>query len=165
MDNNHSLMEKMVDFLRSNNIGVKFTSLPEDTFLPGLYIDCGQLLVDVTRLTYVGDILHEGGHIALMNPEERTFLAGSLTGQQFAEASEMMVIAWTYAACLHLDIDPAIVFHDGYKSGGEHTLSNFRAGRYFGVPMLQWLGMTSQGNGAGLDTEAIYPSMKYWVRS
>jgi hypothetical protein len=165
MNDTDLLMEKMVGFLRSNFIGVKFTTLPEETFLPGLYIDCGQLLIDVSRLTYVGDILHEGGHIALMNPKERSVLAGSLTGHEHAEATEMMVMAWTYAACLHLDIDPAIVFHDGYKSGGEHTLANFRAGRYFGVSMLQWLGMTSQENGAGLNAEAIYPNMKYWVRS
>jgi hypothetical protein len=165
MNDTDSLIEKMVDFLRSNDIGVKFTSLPDDTFLPGLYIDCGQLLIDTSRLTYIGDILHEGGHIALMNPNERPVLRGSLDGQEFAEASEMMVIAWTYAACLHLEIDPAIVFHDGYKSGGEHTLANFREGRYFGVPMLQWLGMTSQENGTGRHVDAIYPSMKYWVRA
>lgn len=165
MNDPNSLITQMVDFLRSNDIGVKFTSLPEDTFLPGLYIDHGQLLIDVSRLTYVGDILHEGGHIALMNPEQRTVLAGSLTGQEHAEASEMAVIAWTYAACLHLDIDPAVVFHDGYKSGGQHTLDNFRAGRYFGVPILQLLGMTNQVKGASDDTESVYPNMKFWLRA
>ena len=55
----------------------------------------------------------------------------------------MMVIAWTYAACLEIGIDPRIVFHpDGYKVGSESILENFGEGRFFGVPMLQYVGLT-----------------------
>ncbi len=59
-------------------------------------------------------------------------------------AEEMMAIAWSYAAVMHLQIDPAIVFHSaGYRGGGQNLIDNFRQGRYIGVPMSQRLGLTA----------------------
>ena len=56
---------------------------------------------------------------------------------------ELGAIAWSYAAALHLQLDPGVVFHEqGYHGGSQSILENFAAGRYIGVPMLQWRGLT-----------------------
>ena len=37
---------------------------------------------------------------------------------------------------------PCVVFHEhGYRGGSQSMLENFAAGRYIGVPMLQWRGL------------------------
>ena len=58
----------------------------------------------------------------------------------------MMAIAWSYAASVHLQLDPSVVFHaDGYRGGSQSLIENFTGGRYIAVPTLQWLGMTAEG--------------------
>lgn len=76
------------------------------------------------------------------------------------EAEEMMAIAWSYAACVHLGIDAKFVFHDnGYKGGGSSIAENFKEGRYFGVPVLKWVGMCNNP-----EEENGYPKMIKWLR-
>ena len=73
-------------------------------------------------------------------------------------------MAWSYAALRHLELDPAVVFHDGGYSGGARTLlANFSAGRYVAVPMLQWLGMTADAQRAVELGVAPYPNMLRWL--
>ena len=75
-----------------------------------------------------------------------------------------MAIAWSYAAALHIGIDPAIVFHDGgYRSGSKAILENFGAGRYIGVPMLAWLGMTHFDGRAPVANPNSFPKMENWL--
>ena len=81
------------------------------------------------------------------------------------EAEEIMAIAWSYAACLHLKIDPGFVFHhNGYKGDGTNIVDNFRAQRYFGLPMLQWIGLTADDTNARALNIAPYPNMIRWMR-
>ena len=76
----------------------------------------------------------------------------------------MAAIAWSYAATLHLNIDPAVLFHNsGYKGDAENLLENFQAGRYIGAPLLQWYGMTIDGTNEEKD-RAAYPKMIHWLR-
>ena len=65
------LTAKLAAFVRGVGIDVHATELAEPTFLPGLDIRCGAVLVDAARLRYPGDILHEAGHIAVSDPEQR----------------------------------------------------------------------------------------------
>ena len=161
-----SALHKMLKFIEKIGINVDFGRVDDTTFLPGLHIEKGKLVIDKNKLKYIGDILHEAGHIALMTPAERVILSGSLDGQKDAEATEMMVIAWTYAASLEIGINPEIVFHsEGYRGGGQHILDNFNAGRYFGVPMLQWLGMTNVAASPDMSEPIMFPKMKTWMRS
>ena len=75
-----------------------------------------------------------------------------------------MAISWSYAAALHLGIDPAIVLHDdGYKGGGASLLDGFREGRYLAVHMLQWVGMTIEKSRAAADGGTPYPHMLRWL--
>ncbi len=168
MDFNETVFRKITDFIQRIGIPVGYRQISESSFLPGLWIENGTLWIDKNQLKYIGDTLHEAGHIALMTPEERLNLSGSLEGQLESDATEMAVIAWTYAACLEIGIDPSVVFHaDGYKGGGQDIVDNFNQGRYFGVPILEWLGMTERKSTA--NTHKIntlsYPKMISWIRT
>ena len=155
-----------VDFIRAVGIPVTFTTLPAGTFLPGALIQNGELIIDTAKLLYPGDILHEAGHIAVVPAAERGLLHNDNIPQRLQrEAEEMMAIAWSYAACIYLDIDPYFVFHEnGYKGGGKELADNFNAGQYFGVPMLQFAGMSAEpGLSARLQLPA-FPNMAKWLR-
>ena len=146
-----------------NQIGIVVTERPltGPTFLPGILIEEGTLAIDREKLKYPGDLLHEAGHIAVVVPSQRASLSANL---QTGPAEEMAAIAWSYAAALHIGLDPAIVLHEhGYKGGGGSILKNFREGRYFAVAFLAWCGMTRErADGA---EEPAYPQMKTWMRA
>ena len=155
---------KITDFVTKIGIPIHYGQLENESFLQGLMIDKGTLIIDKSRLKYIGDVLHEAGHVALMKPSEREHLTGTLEGQSDPEATEMMVIAWTYAACLEIGIDPSVVFHpDGYKGGSQSIMENFGAGRYFGVPMLQYYGLTHERKKQ--ESDIVFPEMLTWVRT
>jgi hypothetical protein len=85
--------------------------------------------------------------------------------RESSEAEEMMAIAWSYAACIHLQIDPYFVFHEGgYQSGGKEIANNFNEKRYFGLPMLQWIGLTVDEKNAAALGIVPYPNMIKWLR-
>jgi hypothetical protein len=154
------LMDKLVDFVRGIGIEVRSGSLEPPTFLPGLGVRHGALLIDPSNLAYPGDILHEAGHIAVSPPGARnkSTLAPS-------DGDELAAIAWSYAAARTLAIDPAIVFHQGgYRGWGSTLVENFNAGHYIGVPLLQWYGMTIEPRrGKSTETQP-YPHMLRWLR-
>ena len=57
----------------------------------------------------------------------------------------MAAIAWSWAALVHLRLDPAVVFHqEGYRGGSQSLIENFSMGRFVGVPMLRWMGMITR---------------------
>lgn len=149
-------------FLAEIGLDVRTGDVGEQTFLPGIKVDHGGLLVDEARLKYPGDLLHEAGHLAVMPPERRS-RAHINVGQKAAE--EIMAIAWSYAALVHLRLNPEVVFHpDGYRGGSQALIENFASGRTVGVPMLQWVGMTLDGRRAAETGGAPYPAMIKWLR-
>ncbi len=148
-------------FLGEIGLDVRAGTVGEQTFLPGIKVDHGGLLVDEATLKQPGDLLHEAGHLAVMPPQRRR-RAHIDVGQDAAE--EMMAIAWSYAALVHLKLDPAVVFHpDGYRGGAQALIENFTGGRTIGVPMLQWLGMTVDARRAAETGSAAYPAMLKWL--
>lgn len=162
--NNDDLLDKSIAFINSIGLETVFCSLTnEDCFLPGLFISNGKILIDKDRLKYPGDIIHEAGHLAVIPSAERSTISGTDIAQRSdAATEEMMAIAWSYAVCKHLAVDPAFVFHgQGYKGGGKNIIDDFEAGRYFGVPVLQWLGMTITNSG---NIAEDYPAMRKWLR-
>ena len=158
-------LNKCIEFLAEIGIPVSYRKLEGPCFLPGLSIKNGTIIIDEDALKYPGDILHEAGHIAIVPANERATLNGStIDTRHNREAEEMMAIAWSYAACIHLDIDPAFVFHDdGYKGGGSYIVDNFREKKYFGLPMLQWTGMAMDEKNA-FQGQPAYPNMIKWLR-
>jgi hypothetical protein len=153
------LTERLAAFVRSIGIEVHATKLPETTFLPGIDIRNGAILVDEERLTYPGDILHEAGHLAVTDPAGRN--APTLSPDA---GDEMATIAWSWAALRHLDIDPAIVFHAAFKGGGASIIENFSAGHYFGVPLLRFYGMSCEPHRAAAEGMPPFPHLQRWLR-
>lgn len=163
---NEEIISILTKFLRSIGVQVYYANIDAETFLPGILLNKGAIIIDKNKLKYPGDILHEAGHLAVVPPAERSELTGNAAENRSQhEAEEMMSIAWSYAACIHLGIDPHIVFHEhGYKGGGSMLVENFSNGRYIGVPMLQWLGMTLETRKATEKGLLPYPQMLKWLR-
>ena len=159
-------LEKCISFLNEIGIETKFEKLDESCFLPGLSIDAGAILIDTGLLKYPGDILHEAGHIAVVPAVERQALtAFAIEQRAHRGAEEMMAIAWSYAACMHIGLDPYIVFHDdGYKGGGSYIADAFANKNYFGLPMLQWIKLTADEKNAPALNVNPYPCMIKWLR-
>lgn len=148
-----TIVAEIAAFLENVGLPVRFCEITAPTFLPGIAVDQGVLTIDQRRLLHPGDLLHEAGHLALLRPGERAIAHGHLgTDGGF----EMAAIAWSWAAARHLRLDPAVVFHEaGYRGGARALRENFLAGRYIGVPLLVW---------AGLTTAAAYPVLSTWLR-
>lgn len=126
-------------FLMEIGLPVEIGEIHQPTFLPGIHAESGILRVDPAKLSWPGDLLHEAGHLALLTGEQRKQVIGNVGDDGGAELG---AIAWSYAAAIHLHLDPGVVFHEhGYHGGSQGILENFAAGRYIGVPMLQWRGL------------------------
>jgi hypothetical protein len=151
------ITDKIIDFIRSVGIEVTIVTFEGETVLPGIAISNGGLLVDTEKLLYPGDLLHEAGHLAVVPPEIRRSMNGALDPKEdFKLAGEQMAIPWSYAAAIHIGIDPAIVFHsDGYKGESEWLLGMFKNNTIIGLPALQWIGLTISDD---------FPKMIKWLR-
>jgi hypothetical protein len=158
-------LEQCIDFLHSIGIKIIAGKITVPTFLPGLSIERGCIIIDRDALKFPGDILHEAGHIAVVPAADRDTLDEAAIGKrENREAEEMMAIAWSYAACVHIGLDPYFVFHDkGYKGGGSYIADNFTNKNYFGLPMLQWKGMALDGANAARQNLPAYPYMIKWM--
>ena len=155
------LVDKIVNFLIEIGLEVTKGHLQQQTFLPGISVNHGVILIDESRLSYPGDLLHEAGHLAVI-PGQKRKQAQDFVSKKASE--EMMAIAWSYAALLHLELEPAVVFHDGgYRGWSVALIENFTQGRYIGVPMLQWMGMTVDERRAKETGIRPYPNMIKWM--
>ncbi len=165
-DNEIKTVHTIIEFLQSIGIPITFAPCDEGIVLPGIKIDRGSLIIDMETLLYPGDILHEAGHIAVVPPDERLAMEGTIDPKRDMELSgELMAIPWSYAACIHLGLDPSIVFHDnGYKGGGQYLIENFQNGRYIGVPMLQYIGLCYEPRKTKHHGEPEFPMMLKWLR-
>ena len=156
-----TVTEQMITFIEGIGIPVTIGAVPDDSFLPGLTVRAGGIVYDPDRIAYPGDLLHEAGHIAVSDPATRTSQSNVSTDP----GDEMAAIAWSYAAARAIGIDPAVVFHpQGYRGSAAAIVENFDAGRYIGVPMLEWFGMAADKNDAALTGETRYPVMRRWLR-
>ncbi|MBV9759592.1 MAG: hypothetical protein JO340_03420 [Acidobacteriaceae bacterium] len=153
---------RIAAFLRSIGLGVRAGAVEPPSILPGIRIEQGELVVDEERLLYPGDLLHEAGHLAVL-PGETRKSQGAEAGDDLG--NEIGAICWSYAAAIHLRIDPAIVFHaHGYRGASESYIENFTEGRYVGVPLLEWMGMTLGEKSARERGAEPYPKMARWLR-
>lgn len=162
----NSVTAKMVDFIREIGIEVVEKTLNEETFIPGIYIEKGKLLVDEEKLLYPGDLLHEAAHIAMVPSHLRCYATGNV-GQidEIGHSYEIEAIVWSWAAVVALGIDPEILFHNkGYKGHAQGLLFNFRMGVYIGLGGLEDAEMAySNPKAAELGVEP-FPAMQKWLR-
>ena len=149
--------ENILGFLREIGLGLTEGNLPNDTFLPGIEIVDGGLVVDKTKLKYPGDLLHEAAHLAIAPASIRASLSGEVeipgTDPPVLELAAML---WSYAACIHLQLEPHVVFHDdGYHGQAGALIRTFELGVDTGVQVLVEAGMTSAD---------AFPAMRCWLR-
>jgi hypothetical protein len=155
----------IIDFLKLAGIEIILQPIDHPGFLPGLQLINGKLVIDNEKLLYPGDILHEAGHLATMPPGIRETMNDTLLNDDLNQGGEMMALAWSYAACVYLDMDPHIVFHQaGYKGESENIIKNFTEGRFLGLPLLQWVGMAYDEQRAKELNFSPYPNMVRWLR-
>ncbi|MBD3728791.1 MAG: hypothetical protein IE933_03720 [Sphingomonadales bacterium] len=133
----------------------------EAQLLDGLAIVGGRLLVDPATPVWPGDLLHEGGHIAVCDPSARPAL-GPIEADG---GDEMASLAWSYAAALACGLPVEQLFHSGgYRGDGPWLAETFSAGHYIGAPLLGFFGMTAP-DGAGPDcNQPRFPQMRHWLR-
>lgn len=161
MEHNTNLI---LSFLADIGINYNLEPITGETFLPGLKLRKGVLIVDIEKLLYPGDILHEAGHLACMPPNIRSEMSDNLPSGDLHNGGELMAIAWSYAACIYLGIDARVVFHeDGYKDASESIIENFKESRFIAVPLLQWLGMSYDEKQAKILHVEPYPVMQKWL--
>jgi hypothetical protein len=154
------LVGRIVAFLREIGIPVEAVELADDTFLPGVAVTGGGLRVDPSRLNWPGDLLHEAGHVAVGDPARRD------DGVSDDGGEEMAALAWSYAAAVHLGLDPSVPFHEGgYRGEGPSLAENFSQGGYVGVPLLAWWGLTLEPHRAKAAGVPGYPNMLAWLRT
>ena len=163
------LVHTITEFVRSIGIEVNFDTITEETFLPGILISNGRLIIDTDQLLYPGDILHEAGHIAAMPAAERNSLRGNIgmvKNASEALGEEMMAIAWSYAACVTIGIPPEIVFHEhGYKGASQWYIQQYTSGNYLSLPLMQWAGFCYDTVKATEHGALPYPHMIKWMRA
>lgn len=156
----------IVTFLREIGIAVREGAVADDSFLPGLVVERGEIVFDAARLTWPGDLLHEAGHIAVTPPAQRCLLPESLSGHPIeAEGGEVEATAWAYAASVALGLDPAVLFHEGgYHGKSSGLVMTYALGVYPGCKGLADAGMTRVGDQARQAGVAPYPHMTQWLR-
>ncbi len=152
---------RILEFL--DEIGIPVTQGPirEDSFLPGIEVRNGGLVLDPTKPFFPGDLLHEAGHIACTDPADRP----GLCDVRDDPGEEMAAIAWSYAAARAIGVDTRILFHDhGYRGGSEALAIAFDDNRGPGPPMLQYFGMSAEPHQAERLGLPAYPQMAKWLR-
>lgn len=159
------LTNKISEFIREIGLEIIPAKLAGKTFLSGIFIENGKIFVDEDKLTFPGDLLHEAGHLAAAPSVLRGQLSDEVDLPDFdMNAIEAAAIAWSYAAVLHLDLNPRVVFHEGgYKGQAESLLHGFSIGVYIGVNVLEEAGMTATGEKAKKSGIPPYPKMIKWL--
>ena len=158
MDGDSDIFDRIVAFVRAIGIPLTEDVVAGDSFLPAVTVTGGGVVVDRARLQWPGDILHEAGHLAVLEPAARS---GEVPDDS---ALELAAMAWSYAAAVELGIDPGIVFHEGgYHGRGPGLALNYALGLYIGLPELEAAGMAHSPLSAPEGVPA-YPAMVRWLR-
>jgi hypothetical protein len=86
----------IVAFLREIGLSVVAGKVDDESFLPGIEVVDGGLVVDEVKLKYLGDLLHEAGHLAVTPSESRAHLSGEVeTPGANADVIEAAAMCWS----------------------------------------------------------------------
>ena len=153
---------RAIDFLDSIGIETDWLGDEEVQRVDGMAIIDGRILVAPDKPLWPGDLLHEGGHVAVCEPESRPCL-----GPVEADPTdEFMAIGWSFAAAREIDMPLAQLFHKGgYRQEGQRLIDSFATGHWIGAPMLAYYGMTELNLQAALAKGVpTFPGMIRWLR-
>jgi hypothetical protein len=160
--NKIEITQKIIDFLTKIGIKTQFCTIDKPTFLPGLNIQNGEIRIDMDKLAYPGDLLHEAGHIAVTESAKRS----TTSDDAFTDAGEEIVaILWSYAAAKEIELPLEILFHpEGYKNSSKWIIESFESQTFMGLPLLEWMQMTAGESKAKDLGIAPFPKMIKWLR-
>ena len=148
-------------FLNEIGIALRIERVEGEMFLPGIDVHQGAVRVDPTRDAFPGDLLHEAGHLAVVEAERRS--AASMFEVEPGE--EMAAMAWSVAAARHCGIDLSVVFHpEGYRGASESLREAFSGEMGPGVPLLSAWGMSAEPRRAAEWGREPFPAMTRWLR-
>lgn len=161
------LARRIMAFLHDIGLAVTEAAVPADSFLPGLRIVQGGLRVDLERLRWPGDLLHEAGHLAVVPAALRGGMGDALAElPPVPHGGEIEATVWAWAALQHLRLPSAVLFHDGGYHGQSAGLrTTFELGVYPGLPGLVAAGLTASPAQAGALGVVPYPHMLAWLRA
>lgn len=156
----------IVDFLRDIGLPIAEATLPDDTFLPGIVIRDGGLIIDPDRLQWPGDLLHEAGHLAVLPPALRARASDDLAEEQdVAHAGEQEAMAWAWAAVQAIGLPPDVLMHEGgYHGQSAAVLQMYAFGIVPGLRGLCETGMTAARGFTPDPGDVQYPRMLRWLR-
>jgi hypothetical protein len=156
----------ILSFLGEIGLRASEGPVPPGSFLPGIRIAHGTLVFDRAALRWPGDLLHEAGHIAVTPASLRPTLDDALDPSHSApHGGEVEAMAWAYAASVHLELDPKVLFHEGgYHGHSEGLILTYGQGVYPGASGLAEAGMTFAPEDARHAGVAPYPRMARWLR-
>lgn len=161
MNSPEQLTESILEFLAQIGIEFRHGQVEGSTFLPGIDVRNGALLVDKEKLKYPTDLLHEAGHLAVITPEQRSVADGEIDVPDL-DSVEAAAIAWSYAAAVHLGISLQDLFHGGgYLGQSNGFVTTFSVGVYPGANELEERGLTKIK--ADSSDDVVYPQMVRWV--
>jgi len=152
---------RILPFLEEIGIDVDWIGDAKEQLLDGLAIVEGRILIDPDTPVWPGDLLHEAGHIAVVDAAVRPTL-----GPLEADATdEMAAIAWSYAASLPCELPMRHLFHNGgYRGDSAKLRASFATGHYIGAPMLGLYGMTADLRTALAEGLPAFPALSRWLR-
>jgi hypothetical protein len=167
MHSDPGILDRIVAFLDGIGIPIVEGEVPAESFLPGVRIVRGGIVFDPATLRWPGDLLHEAGHIAITPSAQRAALDDAMDDLPSAEhAGEVEATAWAYAAVVHLQLDPSVLFHDGgYHGHSRGLIQAYMLGVYPGAAGLAQAGMTQVGVAAIAAGIPPYPHMLRWSRA
>ncbi|CAN5838262.1 hypothetical protein BH11BAC7_BH11BAC7_27720 [soil metagenome] len=140
------IISRIFSFLDKIGIQYEESKIEGSSFMPGMIIRNGKLIVDIETLKYPGDLLHEAGHIAVSHPEKRNKMNGEIAKENAGE--EIAALLWSYMAARETGIPAEVVFHpDGYKGDSEWLLENFKNKMFIGYPLLNWMKIFEKKDG------------------
>lgn len=143
-------------------VGIAVENAPVgQALLSGITISGGRIRVDPAIPVPPGDLLHEAGHLAVVEADRRSTMddPGDDPGE------EMAALAWSAAAASACGLPLEVVFHPhGYLGGAAALATAFARATGPGIPMLAWFGMTAEPCRAAESDLAPYPAMARWLR-
>jgi hypothetical protein len=156
----------IVAFLTRIGLPIAEETLAADTFLPGITLRAGGLVVDADKLMWPGDLLHEAGHLAVLPAALRSEAHDDAPNHaEVAFAGELEAMAWAYAAAVELVLPMEVLIHEGgYHGKSRDLLQMYTFGVYPGLRGLCESGMTAAPGFTPDCGPVQYPQMLRWLR-
>ncbi len=156
-------IQRVADVVEAIGLWVRPGPVPDGgTLLAGLRVERGGIIVDETKSPHPGDLLHEAAHLAVMPPQDRDTVCGTLPADG---GLEMAALAWSYAMAVRFELPLDMVFHDAFTAGGPWLRELFGTGQSTGVPLLQlWDMCRLEDAPPGFEHLPVFPEMAKWLR-